>query len=187
MLPYYFISASYLSHCLLHNDLNVSLHSLYNKRFKLNRCTIATSQGPLLLSVPLLHGRNQKALLSEVQIDYKNKWTREHIHSIKTVYGKAPFYIHYCDAIYEILECNEKHLLILNVHLINRVLELLHFSQRVGLTEDVSGYDEQQIPLYEPLVYQQLFQDRTGFVPHCAIIDLLFNCGPDTKQILLQQ
>jgi hypothetical protein len=186
MLPYYLISASYLSHCLLHDNWNVSQNMQYHKRYKLNRCTIAASQGPLSLSVPLLNGRNQKKILNEVQIDYRHKWNREHINSLKTVYGKAPFFMYYFDAIHEILMSHEFHLLSLNVRLMNSILEALHFTQRVEIKAEMSEVDEQDISSIQCIEYNQLFQERTGFIPQCTVLDLIFNHGPDSKQILLR-
>jgi predicted ATPase len=187
MLPHYLISATYLSYCLNQNDLTVPVNSVYNKQYRLNRCTIASSQGSLILSVPLIHGRNQKSLLNEVLIDHRQKWSREHIHSLKTVYGKSPYYIHYCDKIYDLLQSNESHLLVMNIKLINHILDVLRISQRVVFTEQESYFTTTDVSTIQPLIYKQLFQDRTGFIPNCSILDVLFNYGPDTKQILLQQ
>jgi hypothetical protein len=35
-----------------------------------------------------------------------------------------------------------------------------------------------------PPIYQQVFEDRNGFLPGMSILDLLFCCGPNAKALL---
>jgi hypothetical protein len=37
---------------------------------------------------------------------------------------------------------------------------------------------------FSPFPYQQVFQERHGYIPNLSIIDLLFNEGPQALQIL---
>ena len=37
---------------------------------------------------------------------------------------------------------------------------------------------------FNPVPYQQVFQERYGFLPNLSIIDLLFNEGPNALQII---
>jgi hypothetical protein len=53
---------------------------------------------------------------------------------------------------------------------------------------DEKGFEKNQIRLiyqkYEPPVYQQLWGD---FIPNLSAIDLLFNCGPKSKELIPKQ
>jgi D-serine dehydratase len=61
-----------------------------------NRCIIATSNGPLTLSIPLL-GRRNNMPVSEMMICYKQSWQRQHIRSMETAYHSSPFFEFYHD------------------------------------------------------------------------------------------
>ncbi|MFY8166580.1 MAG: WbqC family protein [Sediminibacterium sp.] len=37
-----------------------------------------------------------------------------------------------------------------------------------------------------PVTYQQVFQERTGFIPNLSILDLLFCCGGKQAASLLK-
>lgn len=182
MLPAYLPSADYLLHCWQMNDWNVASQISYDKKFRLNRCQIASSQGPLLLSIPLLHGRNQKARLKDVQIDHTHKWKREHLNSIKSVYGKAPYFIYYFDEISHYIQQHESSLLLFNVNLINLLLRQLRIDAAIQIDDSSSRVGSAEITA--SVTYRQLFEDKTGFVPSCSAIDLLFNHGPDARHIL---
>jgi hypothetical protein len=38
--------------------------------------------------------------------------------------------------------------------------------------------------IFEPVTYRQVFEDRTGFLPHLSILDLLFCEGPASVEVL---
>src|ERR1700744_891484 len=57
-----------------------------------NRCYIAGANGLITLSVPLLKGRNQKSLVSEVQIDNQQKWQVKHWRAIESSDMRAPWF-----------------------------------------------------------------------------------------------
>lgn len=54
---------------------------------------------------------------------------------------------------------------------------------------DLKRFEEERIKvifrLYECPSYQQLFLTETGFIPDLSTIDLLFNCGQDSLNILI--
>ncbi len=39
-------------------------------------------------------------------------------------------------------------------------------------------------PGFQPIIYQQAFTERHGFIPNLSILDLIFNEGPETERIL---
>ncbi len=183
MLPYYFIPIKYFTWCLKAGDFCVPQKFHYDKRLKLNRCRLASSQGALDVSVPLINGRNQRTPLHEIQIDFTRKWVREHIHSIKTVYGKAPYFLFYCDPLFYILQEEERSFTTMSVKLMNEILGLLKMPERVTISDKDTLINSEEIKLI-PFQYHQLFEERTGFIEGCSILDLLFNYGPDTAAIL---
>ena len=75
----------------------------FNKQSYRNRTYILGANGKLALTVPVQKG-SQKTLITEVKIDYSADWNRQHWQSIKSAYGKSPFFIHYADFLEPIYE-----------------------------------------------------------------------------------
>jgi hypothetical protein len=52
--------------------------------------------------------------------------------------------------------------------------------------EEGRGIFQTRLSLNQPTtpVYQQVFEDRNGFLPGMSILDLLFCCGPNAKALL---
>ena len=69
-----------------------------------NRCSIAGANGPQILTIPLLGGRDHHRKYTDTKIAYTTHWQDSHWHSIKSAYGSAPyfeFYAHIFQKFYE--------------------------------------------------------------------------------------
>lgn len=152
----------------------------YVKNNPRNRCIIATATGAQRLTVPLLQGRNQRKRLDEVEISYTQPWERQHIHAIKTAYGKSPYFIYYADTLFNVLESRPQKLIDLNLSLIDLLLRWFDIDHTVSENNNCRDY----LKAIGGIVYRQVFADRTQFIPNCTAFDLLFNYGPDSRQIL---
>jgi len=90
-----------------------------------NRNQIRTSDGSMLLTVPVYNKFGQK--LNEVPILNEQNWNRKHLNSIKNNYEKAPFFRKYWDFINSTLTKTWDRLIDLNlelVHYFNAELDL---------------------------------------------------------------
>ncbi|NJK84178.1 MAG: WbqC family protein [Saprospiraceae bacterium] len=72
-------------------------HENYLKRSYRNRCHLAAANGILRLSIPLEKGKNQQMPIRSVKIAYDEPWQKQHLKSIHTAYGNAPFFNDYMD------------------------------------------------------------------------------------------
>ena len=84
-----------------------------------------------------------------------------------------------------------------NLLLLNKVNELIGLKIHIKFTENYeknptakADYREIMTPkkpfsLFPLNVYYQVFETRYGFLPGLSILDLLFNEGPGTKEMLL--
>jgi hypothetical protein len=88
----------------------------------------------------------------------------------------------------------------LNHRLLNYLLKILDLNGNIRYTEafqksipDKSDFRQSIQPKprlyrpdenFSPVPYQQVFQDRYGFLPNLSILDLLFNEGPNALQVL---
>jgi len=77
----------------LASDVFVILDDVqYSKNNFFNRNSIKTSNGPLLLSIPVLHKRNPKAHINEIHVNASVDWKTKHWKSLQLAYRKAPFW-----------------------------------------------------------------------------------------------
>jgi hypothetical protein len=64
-------------------------YETYQKMGFRNRCQIAGAQGVVNLSVPLVQGRDQKTLVRDVRISYRQPWAAQHWKTIVSCYTAA--------------------------------------------------------------------------------------------------
>src|SRR4051812_20938609 len=69
-------------------------HENYVKQSYRNRCQLVDASGRRELTVPVIHGAG-KVPISEVPIDYSQKWVNNHWRCIQSAYGKAPYFEYY--------------------------------------------------------------------------------------------
>ena len=170
----------------------------YQKRSYRNRAHLAGANGSTLLSVPLKKGKHQQMPVHQVLIDYKMPWFGEHWHSIKSAYGKSPFFEFYAEPLQGILRSKPDHLFDLNRALLLQLLKQLQMEVEIRETKAYGGVPEGTLDLREaihpknpkldfcPLPYPQVFQERHGFIANLSILDLLFCTGPQAPLLLKQ-
>src|SRR5258708_17793246 len=154
-----------------------------------NRCQIAGAEGVIDLSIPLVKGRDQKALIRDVRIADSLPWQAQHWKTIVSCYNRSPWFSFYQDELAELYRRPVDYLLDWN-------WECLEWSFRVlGMTRDLSRTVEFKAA-YDPMEaldqrgvllpktretwgadtprYRQVFEERTGFLPGLSILDLVF-------------
>ena len=175
----------------------------YQKQSYRSRCNILSSNGSQTLSVPLKRDGSHKLPIKEIEIDYSLPWLMQHKRSITAAYNSSPFFEHYQDEIFEILDREERYLFDLNNKLTVKLLELIGCDYAVGFTdkyinradlsEDVVDLRDDIHPKKEsPILgieikekpYYQVFSHKQGFVSNLSILDLLSNEGPNSISYL---
>jgi hypothetical protein len=170
----------------------------YHKQTFRNRCIILGANGPISLSIPVLRGSIHKTAIRDIEIDNNRKWRNQHLHSIISAYGTAPYFEFYIDIIEEAINYKCSFLLDYNnniIEVLNKILGIktpFHYSDDfVAIDNAANDYRYLISPKingsvkgYSELPYTQVFSDRYGFVPGLSIIDTLFNNGPGTYALL---
>mgnify|MGYP000630726135 FL=1 len=87
----------YYSKFLKFESVVIEQHENYRKGSFRNRCIIASANGTVSLSIPLLKGKHQQTNIQSVAIDNHGKWQLMHWRSIQTAYGNSPFFDYYKD------------------------------------------------------------------------------------------
>ncbi len=156
-----------------------------------NRYYLAGANGVVQLSVPLVHGRNQRAIMRDVLISDREQWQVTHWRTITSVYRRAPYFEHYEQAIHGLFQQPFHSLIQFNLATVQWLQAQLSFSFEVTTTQKYENqYGEDIIdlrnlkPRTEKVTlttfpsYYQLFGDRNGFLPNMSVLDLLFSEGP---------
>ena len=187
--PTYFPPISHWKH-ISSNNLQWSINSRYNKQTLTNRTYIDSSNGELMLTVPIKHsGKNVPRKFSEIKIDNSSNWKKTHYKSIKICYQSSPYFEFYEDDISFFYESDYEYLHQLNFASINLVCnwinlempkENFNFQEKEFINLIYLSNTKRTRELLEKK-YTQTFQVSNGFINDLSILDLIFNCGPDSK------
>ncbi len=151
-----------------------------------NRYRLASSNGPLWLTVPILGGREQRTAVGRIGIDNQQPWQRTHWRSIASIYRRTPFFEHYEPSLYPLFHTPYASLAAFNTDTICWCRQALRFSitpelhARIPETGDFLDRRERWLDWhpFPSRSYHQPFVERIGFVPGASVLDLLFNEGP---------
>jgi hypothetical protein len=169
----------------------------FEKQTYRNRCRINTANGPIHLIVPVT-AKHGKVSISNVRLDYTQKWLNNHWRTVQSAYGKAPFFEHYAEDLHEILFKKADSLYELNYTFLSMCLKWLKWDIPVketklygrAISTDVLDLRsvinpkklEQCYQFYYPAVYNQVFGNT--FVENLSLIDLVFCEGPGAGRIV---
>jgi hypothetical protein len=193
----YFACINYYLSLFASSDVKIEAFENYRKMSFRNRCVVTGSNGLICLSVPLKNGRDQKRLIREVKIDNRQKWQRQHWHTLFSCYGKSPFFEFYRDAVELFFKKEFTYLFDLNLEILDWFRQTIKVPSEINLTgEFIDNYppeikDDRHRWLPKNfqedknfVKYNQVFEDRTAFQPNLSILDILFCEGPETNSIL---
>lgn len=195
----YWGPVQYYSKVVQYNEVWVEQDEHYNKQSYRTRCAIYGANGPLTLSVPVKKP-SSKAHIKEVTLDYDTAWRKMHWKSIESAYRSSAFFEFYEDELREFYEEKYTFLLDFNKHLHEWVCEqlgidaTLHSHTDFRDTEGFADFRQAVHPKvawqgdssFNPAEYFQVFSEKSGFIPNLSILDLLFNEGPNSLQVLEQ-
>lgn len=180
------------------DEIIIDQHEHYRKQTWRNRARIIAANGIQDLVVPV-HAPNHTPM-HEVKINYSGAWQRQHWQSIRSAYGKSPFFEFYADYFSPFYENKKPEKLVeLNDEMLKTTLRLLKIKKEISFTaefiteyEDTDDLRDEISPKHDflqdknfhPEGYQQVFEERHGFIPNLSIIDLLCCTGPQAGEIL---
>ena len=193
----------YFSKLVNYEKVYIDYFEHYSKQSYRNRCVILSANNTLSLSIPVMKSISPKMVTKDVCIDYGKRWMQIHSRALESAYRSSPFYMYYWDEVHEIYNKKHKYLIDLNEDLLFTILKLLNiqvninfttgykkvpctfddFSEKIHPKARIKKPDEHFIPKK----YYQVFESKFGFIPNLSIIDLLFNMGPESYEILKMQ
>ncbi len=200
---HYFPSIQYFSKLTTYDKTYIEQHENYLKGSYRNRCHIVGANGLQRLSIPLKRGKNEQTPIKEVQISYAENWRTQHWMSIRSAYGRAPYFEHFADEIAPFFQKKPTflydfnwELLLLLVDLIQLEVDILptaSYEKQVahGIVDFRNGifpkkHRQKEDTQFKSVAYPQVFEERHGFLSNLSILDLLFCTGPQASLILEQ-
>jgi hypothetical protein len=162
----------------------------FKKQTIRSRCSIYSSNGSLVLSVPKVRKSSSKTLIKDIQICYTEPWQKIHWNAIQSSYNSSPFFEYYMDEIFVIYNTKEKYLIDLNLKTHQLILKFLQIDSKINLSNnynsqtELEDFRDKKFQSINNPVYDQVFSIKKGFTPNLSIIDLVFNLGPESNNYL---
>ena len=188
-----YIAANHFSH------IKIEQYDEYHKMSFRNRSVVMGGNGPINLSIPLLNGRSQKGIFKDVRIDPRTNWRSQHWKTITSCYNRSPWFYFYILDLERLFSARFTFLLDWNMACFEWVNRQLKFDIAVSLTEKFVDHYPDTVDLRNRFFpkniqtfpankkYNQVFSERTGFIPHMSILDLLFCEGKRAKEYLVNE
>jgi hypothetical protein len=175
----------------------IERHEHFQKQTYRNRCYFLSSQGKETLILPLT-SKHGHVSITDIKIDYSQKWLNHHWRSIQSAYGRAPFFEYYAHDLEKVLFAKHVFLYDLNYQLLSMCLKWLKWNVAVEeslayeKTIDSSTLDLRSLinpkkndieeKFYKPIAYTQVFGNT--FVKSLSLIDLIFCEGPAARLVV---
>ena len=170
-------------------------NSYYKKQTLRNRMFIHGANGKLMLSIPIRHsGINQKRFYDDVSIDSSSDWKKNHFKSIKIAYQSSPYFEFYEEDLknfYQVETSNLYNFNLKSVELVLKWLEMGTNNRTINFnieiykqSKNIKEIDNREIKKKTNIKYIQTFEDKNGFIDGLSILDMIFNCGPKTKDYI---
>ena len=177
----YFGTISYIKSLCKAQDICFDNHEAFSKMSFKNRTIIASAQGPLNLTIPLVGGRDQKKKLIDIQIDYSTQWQSQHIKSIQTCYKRAPFFDYYEESLISLINTRTNNLAEYLLMVNKWVQSQLKNSWKIIPQQEIEDITILRDPWFpknfqqypDPIIYHQVFEEQIGFIANLSILDLL--------------
>ena len=194
LLPTYFPSLLFWK-IILKDNFFWMKNSYYKKQTLRNRMFIHGANGKLMLSIPIRHsGINQKRFYDDVSIDSSSDWKKNHFKSIKIAYQSSPYFEFYEEDLknfYQVETSNLYNFNLKSVELVLKWLEMGTNNRTIDFnieiykqSKNIKEIDNREIKKKSNIKYIQTFEDKNGFNDGLSILDMIFNCGPKTKDYI---
>ncbi|HUW07922.1 MAG TPA: WbqC family protein [Williamwhitmania sp.] len=189
----YFPPIQLFSRLVSNGRILIEQHEHYTKQSYRNRCTILSANGPLNLTIPVVKDSGNKMPIRDVEIDYCTPWQKVHWRAMESAYKSSPYFEHIADSLVPFFEKKTKYLFDLNLMLIESILDFLEITAHIETTSEyIPCYQETHLDLrgispksdankidssYHDAPYYQVFSHKQPFVPNLSVVDLVFNEG----------
>ena len=186
----YFAPIPFYTILFKNSNCIIDIHENYVKQSVRNRCVIFSSNGILNLSIPKIRKNSSKSIIKDIKISYAEPWQKTHWKTIITCYNSSPFFEYYRDKFEAIYTKKEKYLIDFNYKTHSLILEIFKSNKNIILSKKyenkslLKDFRNYSFHTNEKINYDQVFSINHGFIKNLSIIDLLFNIGPESIDII---
>ncbi len=197
----YLAPVEYYSKLLHYSKVYIEQCDHYMKQTYRNRCNIASPNGILPLSIPIVRPETLKCAMKDIRISDHGNWRHLHWNAIESAYNNTPFYEYYKDDFRPFYEDKYTFLADYNEQLCHLICNLIGIDTEIKRTEEYkTGFAGNECDFrdaihpkknsalvdaeFQVIPYYQVFEGKHGFLPNLSIIDLLFNMGPEALLVL---
>ena len=97
MKSYYLAPVSYYAQLAQCETYCIDTNDIYCKQTLRNRCWIASPNGPLALTVPVVKFVPYHTPMRDIRISDHGNWRHLHWNALQSSYGRTPFFEFYAD------------------------------------------------------------------------------------------
>ena len=192
---FYLAPISYYAQLLRCPSATIDVGEMYRKQTLRNRCYIASPNGRMALTIPVVKFVPYHTPMRDIRISDHGNWRHLHWNALQSNYGRTPFFEFYADDFAPFYEKRWEFLVDYNQALQEMIMRLIWNGENEELRmkneefatalvqEDCNSSFSSLHSSFPP--YYQLFSDRNGFLPDLSIVDLLFNMGPESILYLM--
>lgn len=180
----YFPSLAYVRALLHEQHVVLDLHEHYVKQSIRTRTEILSANGIIQLNVPIVHVAVGKQAMHALKIDYSKNWRAEHWRAIESAYANAPHFEHYAHDLRALFAQQPVYVYELNQLILDWINAALDLQLNIKWSETYTGQADSDKKawmgrdLNPTKAYQQVFGNKTEFVPNLSVLDGLMNEGP---------
>ncbi len=195
-----FPCVTYIKILSRHTHIKIEKYENFQKMSFRNRYIVSGANSAITLSIPIVGGREQKTLITEVRINNATNWQLNHWRTLLSAYSKAPFFEFYSQDIKALIFSGEDFLFSLNIKILTWLCNALKINAVIEFTDQFIAHYENDLDYRNHFLpksfqentinwlpkYPQVFEDRLGFQPNLSILDLMFCQGPNSIHLLNQ-
>jgi hypothetical protein len=172
--------------------LAINIHERYVKQNLRTRCHILSPNGVVALVIPVAHRDLNNSLVKDVRISHKENWQRRHFRTIKTCYGRSPYFEFFEDDLINLYSSIPEYLWEFNLTTIRFLFDSMGLPNQIKVLEDeiedapktsISDFSLPEQIAQQPS-YMQVFRDRFPFISGLSALDLVMNLGPASVSYL---
>lgn len=192
---HYWPAAAWFAFALSYEHIELDICQYYRKQQLFNRSYIRVPEGKLALIIPVARqGLFQP--IKDTLTEQKTAWQRQHWRAIESAYRKAPYFEYYGEsiaALYQqpapsLAEFTQQTIELAFRFLQHKAVILSGTAFRAPGTVEADYRNAFEAPHFAPPgyahpQYEQVFPD---FVPGLSVLDMLFNEGPRSRELLLK-
>ena len=196
----YLPNIQYFTKIITAQAVSIEKFEHYTKQTYRNRCVVLGANGPVNLTIPIEKSHKNRPGIRDVRIYNHNNWQNIHFRTLFSAYNSSPFYEFYADEFSKYYQKKQKFLFDFNLELLNWLFEQLGINPALDFTDSyrenpagirdyrnvISPKSKKADAEFLPVPYSQVFEEKFGFTDNLSVIDLLFNEGPNSLNILKQ-